>query len=187
MNSTLCCSVCFRAFLFTAPPRKPLSPVRVSTRKSRHISSSDTKRDAPHTAGRPFLVEVTGLEPTTSWSLTKRATKLRYTSMKSISYYINNSRRVKRFFTPACKKFAQITKISFSAPHKKRGALPAKKKLRDGPVSRVLSSAVIYLRLPSPISSSGIHGCTRAGNPYEYSPTLHRTGFTWHGALPSRR
>ncbi len=27
------------------------------------------------------LVEVTGLEPTTSWSLTKRATKLRYTSM----------------------------------------------------------------------------------------------------------
>ena len=29
---------------------------------------------------RLFLVEVTGLEPTTSWSLTKRATKLRYTS-----------------------------------------------------------------------------------------------------------
>ena len=28
-----------------------------------------------------FLVEVTGLEPTTSWSLTKRATKLRYTSL----------------------------------------------------------------------------------------------------------
>ena len=25
------------------------------------------------------------------------------------------------------------------------------------------------------------------GNPYEYRPTLHRTGFTWHGALPSRR
>lgn len=29
------------------------------------------------------LVEVTGLEPTTSWSLTKRATKLRYTSIKA--------------------------------------------------------------------------------------------------------
>ena len=28
----------------------------------------------------PLLVEVTGLEPTTSWSRTKRATKLRYTS-----------------------------------------------------------------------------------------------------------
>ena len=28
-----------------------------------------------------FLVEVTGLEPTASWSRTKRATKLRYTSM----------------------------------------------------------------------------------------------------------
>ena len=27
------------------------------------------------------MVEVTGLEPTTSWSLTKRATKLRYTSI----------------------------------------------------------------------------------------------------------
>ena len=31
----------------------------------------------------PFLVEVTGLEPTTFWSLTRRATKLRYTSMQT--------------------------------------------------------------------------------------------------------
>ena len=29
---------------------------------------------------QPILVEVTGFEPTTSWSRTKRATKLRYTS-----------------------------------------------------------------------------------------------------------
>ena len=28
-----------------------------------------------------LMVEATGLEPTTSWSLTKRATKLRYASM----------------------------------------------------------------------------------------------------------
>ena len=28
-----------------------------------------------------ILVEATGLEPTTSWSLTKRATKLRYASI----------------------------------------------------------------------------------------------------------
>ena len=28
-----------------------------------------------------FLVEATGLEPTTFWSLTKRATKLRYASI----------------------------------------------------------------------------------------------------------
>ena len=28
-----------------------------------------------------FMVEVTGLEPTTFWSLTRRATKLRYTSI----------------------------------------------------------------------------------------------------------
>ncbi len=32
-------------------------------------------------AVRIFVVEVTGLEPTTSWSRTKRATKLRYTSI----------------------------------------------------------------------------------------------------------
>lgn len=36
-----------------------------------------------------FLVEVTGLEPTTFWSLTRRATKLRYTSVlvNSDTYY----------------------------------------------------------------------------------------------------
>ena len=33
--------------------------------------------------GRIFLVEVAGFEPTTFWSRTKRATKLRYTSKKS--------------------------------------------------------------------------------------------------------
>ena len=36
-----------------------------------------------------FLVEVTGLEPTTFWSLTRRATNLRYTSVlvNSDTYY----------------------------------------------------------------------------------------------------
>ena len=40
-----------------------------------------------------ILVEATGLEPTTFWSLTKRATKLRYASIcyaipaNSITYY----------------------------------------------------------------------------------------------------
>lgn len=33
-----------------------------------------------------FVVEVTGLEPTTFWSLTRRATKLRYTS-STLNYY----------------------------------------------------------------------------------------------------
>ena len=55
-----------------------------------------------------FLVEVTGLEPTTSWSLTKRATKLRYTSMKSISYYINYWICVKRFSLAWTKNFFRI-------------------------------------------------------------------------------
>ncbi len=67
------------------------------------------------------------------------------------------------------------------------GARPHQKVLRDRPVSRVLSSAVIYLGASSPMRSSGVHGRIRAGNPYEHGPTLHRTGFTWHGALPSRR
>ena len=34
-----------------------------------------------------FLVEATGLEPTTFWSLTKRATKLRYASISSLLCY----------------------------------------------------------------------------------------------------
>lgn len=33
------------------------------------------------------MVEATGLEPTTSWSLTKRATKLRYTSLSNVLHY----------------------------------------------------------------------------------------------------
>ena len=35
----------------------------------------------------------------------------------------------------------------------------------SGPISRVLSSAVIYLRLPSPIGSSVIHGTPSGGQP----------------------
>ncbi len=34
-----------------------------------------------------LLVEVTGLEPTASWSRTKRATKLRYTSLSNVLHY----------------------------------------------------------------------------------------------------
>ena len=52
-------------------------------RTSKLCRSAKNRR--PAKADLRFLVEVTGLEPTTSWSLTKRATKLRYTSMKSTS------------------------------------------------------------------------------------------------------
>ena len=48
---------------------------------SAHIKRKK-KSDAKYVA--LFLVEVTGLEPTTSWSRTKRATKLRYTSINSL-------------------------------------------------------------------------------------------------------
>ena len=36
---------------------------------------------------RLSMVEVTGLEPTTFWSLTRRATKLRYTSKPILPNY----------------------------------------------------------------------------------------------------
>ena len=51
-----------------------------------------------------ILVEATGLEPTTFWSLTKRATKLRYASIchailaNSITYYTHTSGFSQAFF-----------------------------------------------------------------------------------------
>ena len=64
-----------------------LSRLPLKTRHSRRVfftrrSSPDTriKKLRQHIVVAIFLVEVTGLEPTTSWSRTKRATKLRYTS-----------------------------------------------------------------------------------------------------------
>ena len=51
-----------------------------------------------------FLVEATGLEPTTFWSLTKRATKLRYASIcyailaNSITYYTHTTMFSQAFF-----------------------------------------------------------------------------------------
>ena len=43
-------------------------------------------------------------------------------------------------------------------------------------VSRVLSCTVIYLGLPSPISSSDIHGTRRADNPMRRAPNLAASG-----------
>ena len=50
------------------------------------------------------VVEATGLEPTTFWSLTKRATKLRYASIcyavlaNSITYYTHTTTFSQAFF-----------------------------------------------------------------------------------------
>lgn len=41
-----------------------------------------------------LVVEVTGLEPTTFWSLTRRATKLRYTSISERDNYYTVIRKV---------------------------------------------------------------------------------------------
>ena len=46
-----------------------------------------------------LMVEVTGLEPTTFWSLTRRATKLRYTSV--IQYFSNNRIIILKIFKKA--------------------------------------------------------------------------------------
>lgn len=59
-----------------------------------------------------LLVEVTGLEPTTSWSLTKRATKLRYTSISTHFIITKRQSFVKRkrgFCFPLFKIYAIIT------------------------------------------------------------------------------
>ncbi len=47
-----------------------------------------------------FVVEVTGLEPTTFWSLTRRATKLRYTSVARTAIFIilKTAEKAKRFY-----------------------------------------------------------------------------------------
>ena len=56
--------------------------------KSKFQSRKTFKPQSRHCANRNacFVVEVTGLEPTTSWSRTKRATKLRYTSLLPIRF-----------------------------------------------------------------------------------------------------
>ena len=52
---------------------------------------SQNNKKAKGKTFRFFVVEVTGLEPTTSWSLTKRATKLRYTSLFAFPIYFGRS------------------------------------------------------------------------------------------------
>ena len=59
-----------------------------------------------------------------------------------------------------------------NAPPRLRGRIG----IRDGPVSRVLSGAAIYLGLPSPIGSSVIRGPPRAGNPMWRDPKLASDG-----------
>ena len=54
------------------------------------------------------MVEVTGLEPTTFWSLTRRATKLRYTSKHIINY--NLKHRKSKLFCHVFQNFFKIFK-----------------------------------------------------------------------------
>ena len=67
----------------------------VSTLKSRRKKTSSKKQTDENVC--LFLVEATGFEPTTSWSRTKRATKLRYAS---IAVYIISKETLfcKRFY-----------------------------------------------------------------------------------------
>ena len=53
-----------------------------STFQFKSRRNAETIKNNGQPIGCPlFLVEATGLEPTTFWSLTKRATKLRYASI----------------------------------------------------------------------------------------------------------
>ena len=108
---------------------KPLTTAKTPRRQKCHLG---------------VLVEATGFEPTTSWSRTKRATKLRYAS--NDGYYIK----------PGVLWQAILSRCSKNPARREREC--DLKTIRDGPVSRVLSSAVIYLRPPSPAGSSVIHG-----------------------------
>ena len=65
------------------------------------------------------MVEATGLEPTTSWSLTKRATKLRYASMSFniISLILD---KVKHFFYQNLKKIKFSQKTFFAANFRRK-------------------------------------------------------------------
>ena len=66
-----------------------------------------------------ILVEATGLEPTTFWSLTKRATKLRYASIcyavpsNSITYYTHTFSFSQAFFTNFLTFFKKIQTFYF--------------------------------------------------------------------------
>ncbi len=172
VNSPPGCPVCAHPICFRAiraqTARSPLAPPPSNPVDVRNNEKESRQKPAPF-----FVVEATGFEPTTSWSRTKRATKLRYAS--NGEYYIK----------PNALLQAILSRCIENPARRERGKV--RKTIRDGPVSRVLSSAVIYLRPPSPAGSSVIHGSARTGSPYEQSPNLHRTGFTWHGALPSRR
>ena len=64
------------------PFPKVAHPLHEKSAKDGALCKRDKKRTGnPKISGR-FLVEVTGFEPATFWSRTKRATKLRYTSAK---------------------------------------------------------------------------------------------------------
>ena len=67
----------------TGSPENRRAKPEIFGKRSRRRESEQaaTNRGLLQSSPRGDVVEVTGLEPTTSWSRTKRATKLRYTSL----------------------------------------------------------------------------------------------------------
>ena len=178
-------------FLFPAPSAN--RSLSLTPPPSSPVKYAQCKNSPPSNDDGLFLVEVTGLEPTTSWSLTKRATKLRYTSIKSISYYINYSLCVKRFFCPQTKFLAKSQILNVMRPHVKWGALYSEKTSRrtckPGSVERGHLSTLIvtdkfkrYSRLHSggqpcvntaqPCIGRGLHGTGRYRPVGELLPRL---------------
>ena len=85
VNSPPGCPVCAHPICFRAiraqTARSPLAPPPSNPVDVRNNEKESRQKPAPF-----FVVEATGFEPTTSWSRTKRATKLRYAS--NGEYYI---------------------------------------------------------------------------------------------------
>ena len=79
------CPVCAHRYVSEAiraqTARSPLAPPPSNPVDVRNNEKESRQKPAPF-----FVVEATGFEPTTSWSRTKRATKLRYAS--NGEYYI---------------------------------------------------------------------------------------------------
>ena len=74
------------------------------------VKTAETAKKYRRNDRRYFLVEVTGLEPTTSWSLTKRATKLRYTSISQKQHILLYQLFIvcQAIFPPVLKIFVEL-------------------------------------------------------------------------------
>ena len=117
-----------------------------------------------------FLVEATGLEPTTFWSLTKRATKLRYASIYAVflqqhNYYTYPDLFSQAFFTLFLTFFKKVYNKSFIT-FINHVTLGNRKKNATSPTANAIPKTEIA---PSIFSNSLVFLCINATT---QSPTI---------------